>query len=210
MSLESELLRIEDHFWTGGPEAYRKYADEQCLVAFSELAGVMSRDDIAKSAERGRWTDVSLERKGVAELSDAGCAAHARRQAEPLRARAAKGLSRSSVFTRLPLERSTTIAESDRATWPRLDEFERDELSNTLKITLVIGHEHTSSLAAGQCKEDIVRERLRDARDFQTLLASHFRKEVTGLLPGVCRWRNRPIGSLEHLDNILLQRPAVF
>jgi hypothetical protein len=70
MSLESELLRIEDHFWTGGPEAYRKYADEQCLVAFSELAGVMSRDDIAKSAERGRWTDVSLERKGVAELSD--------------------------------------------------------------------------------------------------------------------------------------------
>jgi hypothetical protein len=70
MSLESDLLRIEEHFWTGGPEAYRRYADERCLVAFSELAGVMSRDDIAKSAERGRWTDVSLIRKGMAQLSD--------------------------------------------------------------------------------------------------------------------------------------------
>ena len=43
------LKAIEDDFWTGGPEACRKYADEQCLVAFSELAGVMSRDDIAIS-----------------------------------------------------------------------------------------------------------------------------------------------------------------
>jgi hypothetical protein len=70
MSLESDLLRIEDNFWTGGPEAYRRHADEQCLVAFSELAGVMSRDDIAKSAEKGRWTDVSLKHKGMAQLSD--------------------------------------------------------------------------------------------------------------------------------------------
>ena len=73
-----------------------------------------------------------------------------------------------------------------------------------------VGPKNTSSLAAGQCEEDIVRERLRDTRDFQPLLASHFRKDVTGLLPRVCRWRNRPIGSLEHLDNMLLQRPAVF
>jgi hypothetical protein len=116
----------------------------------------------------------------------------------------------SRPIARIPLGRSTPIAESDRTTRPRLDEFERDELSNALKVMLVIGHENTSSLAAGQCEEDIVRERLRDTRDFQPLLASHFRKDVTGLLPRVCRWRNRPIGSLEHLDNLLLQRPAVF
>jgi hypothetical protein len=53
MSLESDLLKIEDGFWTGGPEAYRQHADKQCLVAFAEMAGVMSNEDIAKSAETG-------------------------------------------------------------------------------------------------------------------------------------------------------------
>ena len=37
---------------------------------FSEMAGVMSKDDIAKSAEKGRWKDVSMQRKGMAQLSD--------------------------------------------------------------------------------------------------------------------------------------------
>ena len=70
MSLESDLLRIEDGFWTGGPEAYLRNTDTQCLVAFSETAGVMSREGIARSAERGRWMDVSLKGKGMAQLSD--------------------------------------------------------------------------------------------------------------------------------------------
>jgi hypothetical protein len=71
MSLENDLLAIEDNFWTGGPEAYERYVDETCLIAFSEMAGVMSRNDIAKSAEKGRWKDVSLKSKGIAQLSDA-------------------------------------------------------------------------------------------------------------------------------------------
>jgi hypothetical protein len=70
MSLENDLLAIEDNFWTGGPEAYQRYADEKCLVAFSEMAGVMSKNDIARSAEKGRWQGVSLKRKGLAQLSD--------------------------------------------------------------------------------------------------------------------------------------------
>jgi hypothetical protein len=53
--LSEELLAIEKHFWTGGPEAYRWHADERCLIAFAEMAGVMSNEDIAKSAEKGRW-----------------------------------------------------------------------------------------------------------------------------------------------------------
>ncbi len=70
MSLENDLFAIEDSFWTGGPEAYQRHADRQCLVAFSEMAGVMSNEDIAKSAEKGRWHDVSVQRKGLARLSD--------------------------------------------------------------------------------------------------------------------------------------------
>jgi hypothetical protein len=70
MSLEKDLLAIEDNFWTGGPEAYREHADAKCLVAFTEMAGVMANADIAKSAEKGRWKDVSLTSKGIAKLSD--------------------------------------------------------------------------------------------------------------------------------------------
>ena len=72
MSLQGDLLEIEDNFWTGGPEAYHQHADGKCLVAFSaEMAGVMTNEDIAKSAEKGRWRDVSLKPKGLVVLSDA-------------------------------------------------------------------------------------------------------------------------------------------
>ena len=70
MSLKQDLLAIEKQFWTGGPEAYREHADGSCLVVFTEMAGVMAKDDIAKTAEKGRWKDVSMEPKGLAELSN--------------------------------------------------------------------------------------------------------------------------------------------
>ena len=34
------------------------------------MAGVMSNQDIARSAEKGRWRDVSVQRKGLAQLSE--------------------------------------------------------------------------------------------------------------------------------------------
>jgi hypothetical protein len=40
------------------------------MSLFAELAGVMSRADIAKSAEKRRWKDVSLNRKSIARLSN--------------------------------------------------------------------------------------------------------------------------------------------
>jgi hypothetical protein len=53
MSLEEDLLAIETELWTGGPEAFRKHTDAECLVAFAETAGTMSRDEVAKTAEKG-------------------------------------------------------------------------------------------------------------------------------------------------------------
>src|SRR5260221_13878611 len=70
MSLQQDLLAIERHFWTGGPEAYREHTDPKCLVVFTDMAGVMSRDDIAKQAQEGRWSDVAMEPKGIAELDE--------------------------------------------------------------------------------------------------------------------------------------------
>ena len=70
MSLEEDLLAIETELWTGGPDAFRRHADEKCVVVFAEMAGTMSREDIAKTAEKGRWKDVKMTEKGLARLSD--------------------------------------------------------------------------------------------------------------------------------------------
>ena len=70
MSLETELLAIDRKFWTGGPEAYAENCDETCLVVFVGMVAVMGREDIAKTAEKGRWTDVKLTAKGLVQLSD--------------------------------------------------------------------------------------------------------------------------------------------
>jgi hypothetical protein len=70
MSLERKLLAIEETFWRGGPDAYHQHCDEECLVVFAEMARVMSQADIAKSAEEGRWHDVSMKPKGMVKLAD--------------------------------------------------------------------------------------------------------------------------------------------
>jgi len=70
MSLEENLLAIETELWTGGPEAYRKHTDDKCLVVFAEMAKSMSREDIAKTAEKGRWKNVKMTEKGLSKLSE--------------------------------------------------------------------------------------------------------------------------------------------
>ena len=47
MSLEHELLELEKRFWTGDTEFYRRHLNDECLVAFTQMAGVMSKDAIA-------------------------------------------------------------------------------------------------------------------------------------------------------------------
>jgi len=70
MSLEEDLLAIETRLWTGGPEAYLKHTDDKCVVVFAQMAGEMTREEIAKTAAKGRWKDVKLRKKGLAKLSD--------------------------------------------------------------------------------------------------------------------------------------------
>ena len=70
MTLETDLLALEELFWTGGPETYEQHADETCLVVFAGMAAVMARDAIAKTAEKGRWTDVKLTPTGFVRLAD--------------------------------------------------------------------------------------------------------------------------------------------
>jgi hypothetical protein len=70
MSIETDLLAIDEQFWTGGPEAYERHCDDCCLVVFVGTATVMPRDEIARTAEKGRWSQVKLRPKGFVQLSD--------------------------------------------------------------------------------------------------------------------------------------------
>jgi type IV secretory pathway VirJ component len=69
MSLEQDLLEIERHFWTDGPAAYLQHTDDECLVVFADMAKLMNKADIAKTARQGRWRDVQLQPKGSTRLS---------------------------------------------------------------------------------------------------------------------------------------------
>ncbi|HUB16439.1 MAG TPA: hypothetical protein VMB34_31145 [Acetobacteraceae bacterium] len=114
MSLEGDLLSIEDYFWNGGPEEYQRHADGLCLVAFADFAGVMSKADIAKSAERGRWTNVSLKPKGVAQLSDTSAVVtyecHAKRKnGEPYHALVSSGYVRRTEGWKLAFHQQTPL-----------------------------------------------------------------------------------------------------
>jgi len=63
-----DLLTIERRLWTEGPDAYRRHVDEECLVAFTEMAGVWTRGQIAASVDAGpSWRDVELDVVGWAE-----------------------------------------------------------------------------------------------------------------------------------------------
>lgn len=70
MPLQADLFALEEQFWTGGPGVWRAHCDDDCLVVFPGMSGVMSREDIANTAEEGRWRDVEITPKGFVELGE--------------------------------------------------------------------------------------------------------------------------------------------
>lgn len=71
MALEQDLMTLEKGFWTQGGDYYREHVDEECLVAFAEMAGVHSNEEIAgMNPGAGNWRNVRLDEKGLVQLSD--------------------------------------------------------------------------------------------------------------------------------------------
>lgn len=70
MTLQDDLLDLEELFWTGGPEVWAEHCDDTCLVAFADMSGPVPRDDIAHMAEEGRWHDLAMLPKGLIMLSE--------------------------------------------------------------------------------------------------------------------------------------------
>jgi hypothetical protein len=71
MPLDKELLALEERFWTGDAGFYRDHLDDHCLTAFTGMAGVFDKDQIARTVGDGpRWRNVELSTKGVVEPTD--------------------------------------------------------------------------------------------------------------------------------------------
>jgi hypothetical protein len=69
--MKDELLAIERELWSGGPEAYQRHVDHDCLVAFREMAGVLTRDAVADSVRTGpRWRDLEMDVQGLLNPTD--------------------------------------------------------------------------------------------------------------------------------------------
>lgn len=65
-AVRDALLSIERALWTGGTGAYMEHLDASCLVAFTEMAGVYSRDEVAGMVEAGpRWRELEIEAEGL-------------------------------------------------------------------------------------------------------------------------------------------------
>jgi hypothetical protein len=70
MTLQDELLELEELFWTGGPEVWARHCDATCLVAFAEMSGPMSREYIGRLAEEGRWHDLAMLPRGIVPMGE--------------------------------------------------------------------------------------------------------------------------------------------
>src|SRR5690349_3820916 len=98
--------------------------------------------------------------------------------------------------------RTISMCSRQRSAWPRLHEVEGHVPTNTLKIPVVLGHEHAALLAARQSQQDIVGERLRHATDLEPLFSSHFREHIARTMPGTCGRRKHPSRSLEEVEGV--------
>ncbi|MEO5324093.1 hypothetical protein PV773_12290 [Mesorhizobium sp. CC13] len=63
-----QLLELERKFWTGDSKFFAEHADRECLVAFPDMAGVMSNADLAATASKpNRWKHLEMKLKGIVE-----------------------------------------------------------------------------------------------------------------------------------------------
>jgi hypothetical protein len=66
-----ELLALEREFWTGDSAFFRKNADKECLVAFTEMARVMNNAELAETAKNPHhWKELDIDLKGRIEPRD--------------------------------------------------------------------------------------------------------------------------------------------
>lgn len=71
MSLEKDLLNLEEHFWKGEHSFYRANVAEEGLMVFPPPAGILSKAEVMESVEKGqRWIDVAFDQVHFQPMTD--------------------------------------------------------------------------------------------------------------------------------------------
>lgn len=117
MGLKDELFTIEEGFWTGGEEYFRANLDDDCLIAFPQMAGSYSRDEVAATAkDPSRWQGIETEGKGflhpVEDLAMLAYEARAvRGNGEPYHALVSTGYVRRGDSWKMAFHSQTPLVE---------------------------------------------------------------------------------------------------
>jgi hypothetical protein len=71
MSIEEQLLVLEEQFWKGGAQFYEQHLADDCLMVFQEPVGMLARDAAIETISAGpRWKDVAFEDVRIVPLAD--------------------------------------------------------------------------------------------------------------------------------------------
>jgi uncharacterized protein DUF4440 len=69
--LSDRLFGLEEQFWRGGSDFYRRNLADDAVMIFPDPAGVMIKDEICSSLEQSPgWEEVLLEEHRVMELDE--------------------------------------------------------------------------------------------------------------------------------------------
>lgn len=115
MTTKDEILEIERSLWTDGPDAYHRHLDTECLTAFTGMAGVSTRDEVAATVAEGpRWRNLDIDVQGVVEpTSDVALltyeASAARGKDESYRALVSSGYVRRDEAWKLMFHQQTPL-----------------------------------------------------------------------------------------------------
>ena len=92
---------------------------------------------------------------------------------------------------------------------PGLGVVEGHVPADPLEVPLVLGHEDAACLATRQRQQDVVGERLRHPANLEPLRSCHVREQVARTMPDAGRGRQCPPRSLEHAEDVTLERLPV-
>jgi PhnB protein len=118
MSLRDDLIATERRLWSGGKSAYRSELDENCLVAFTRMAGVSGREEIAAEVDESqRWQDLRIAVEGFLQPTDDVAIltyrANAVRAGSPYAALVSSGYVRRGAEWKLMFHQQTPVCEAE-------------------------------------------------------------------------------------------------
>ena len=67
-SLQADLLAKDRKLWSGGAEEYHNTLDADCLITFTEMGGVSTRDEIADQPYQARVSSGYVNRNGSSRM----------------------------------------------------------------------------------------------------------------------------------------------